>query len=109
MTVSGPFNPGGSGDTPSRQRVFACRPVRPAEERACAKTILSKLARRAYRRPVTDSDMSGLLRFYDEGRRNNSFDAGIEMALRAMLASPEFVFRVERDPAGIAAWQRLCT
>ena len=69
MTVSGPFNAGGAGDTPSRQRVFACRPVRPAEERACATTILSKLARRAYRRPVTDSDMSGLLRFYDEGRR----------------------------------------
>ena len=106
MTVSGPFNTAGSGDTPSRQRVFACRPARPAEERACATTILSRLARRAYRRPVTDSDMSGLLRFYDEGRRqdkNNSFDAGIEMALRAMLASPKFVFRVERDPAGIAA------
>ena len=103
MTVSGPFSTGGSGDTPSRQRVFTCRPTRTAEERACATSILSKLARRAYRRPVTDSDMSGLLRFYDEGRRNSTFDAGIEMALRAMLASPKFVFRVERDPSGIAA------
>jgi len=105
MTVSGPFNAVGSGDTPSRQRVFTCRPAKPAEERACASTILSKLARRAYRRPVTDSDTSGLLRFYDDGRRNNGFEAGIEMALRAMLASPKFVFRVERDPAGIAAGQ----
>jgi len=109
MTVSGPFNAVGSGDTPSRQKVFTCHPARPsvqAEERACATTILSKLARRAYRRPVTDSDMSGLLRFYDEGRRDSKhggFEAGIEMALRAMLASPKFLFRVERDPAGIAA------
>jgi mono/diheme cytochrome c family protein len=102
MTVSGPFNPGEGGDTPSRERVFACRPTRASEERACATTILSKLARRAYRRPVTPADMSGLLRFYDEGRKSNGFEAGIEMGLRAMLASPKFVFRVERDPAGIA-------
>src|SRR5204863_1210108 len=74
MTVSGPFNAGeagGAGNTPSRERVFICRPVRAAEERACATTILSKLARRAYRRPVTDSDMSGLLHFYDEGRKSS--------------------------------------
>jgi hypothetical protein len=103
MTVSGPFNAGDATDTPSRQRIFTCRPSRPADERPCATTILSKLARRAYRRPVTDADMSGLLRFYDEGRRSSNFEAGIEMALRAMLASPKFAFRVERDPAGIAA------
>jgi hypothetical protein len=103
MTVSGPFNAAGAGDTPSRQRIFTCRPVRPAEERGCATKILSTLARRAYRRPVNESDMSGLLRFYDEGRKNNSFEAGVEMGLRAMLASPKFVFRAERDPAGIAA------
>jgi mono/diheme cytochrome c family protein len=103
MTVSGPFNAGGAEDTPSRQRVFACRPSRSAEERACAGTIISKLARRTYRRPVTDSDMSGLIRFYDEARKSNGFEAGIEMALRAMLASPKFLFRAERDPAGIAA------
>src|SRR4029079_5457779 len=63
MTISGPFNAGDAGDTSSRERIFACRPARQTEERACAATILSKLARRAYRRPVTDSDMSGLLRF----------------------------------------------
>jgi hypothetical protein len=105
MTVSGPFNASGPGDTPSRQRVFACRPATPAEERSCATTIISKLARRAYRRPVTDSDMTGLLRFFDEGRSdksNGGFEAGIEMALRALLASPKFVFRVERDPVGVA-------
>jgi len=102
MTISGPFNTVGSGDTPSRQRVFTCRPAKAADERACATTILSKLARRAYRRPVTDADMTGLLRFYDDGRKNRDFEAGIEMGLRAMLASPKFVFRVERDPAGTA-------
>jgi hypothetical protein len=101
MTVSGPFNVVGSGDTSSRQRIFTCRPLKPTEERSCATSILSKLARRAYRRTVTDADMSGLLRFYDEGRKT-SFEAGVEMGLRAMLASPKFVFRVERDPAGIA-------
>jgi hypothetical protein len=103
MTVSGPFNAGEAGDTPSRQRIFTCRPSRSSEERGCAAKILSKLARRAYRRPVAESDMAGLLHFYDEGRKDNGFEAGVEMALRAMLASPKFVFRVERDPSGIAA------
>ena len=105
MTVSGPFNAVGSGDTPSRQRIFTCRPSKAAssnEERTCATSILAKLARRAYRRPVTNADMSGLLRFYDEGSKNSGFEGGVEMGLRAMLASPKFVFRVERDPAGIA-------
>jgi hypothetical protein len=102
MTISGPFNAVGSGDTPSRQRIFTCHPAKQADERACATTILSKLARRAYRRPVTDADMSGLLRFYDEGRKSVGFEGGVEMGLRAMLASPKFVFRVERDPAGVA-------
>jgi Protein of unknown function (DUF1592)/Protein of unknown function (DUF1588)/Protein of unknown function (DUF1587)/Protein of unknown function (DUF1585)/Protein of unknown function (DUF1595) len=103
MTISGPFNADGSGDTPSRQRIFTCRPARSSDERACAAKILSKLARRAYRRPVSEADMSGLLRFYDEGRKNSGFESGIEMAVRAMLASPKFIFRAERDPAGIAS------
>jgi hypothetical protein len=103
MTISGPFNADGAGDTPSRQRIFTCRPARASEERTCATKIISRLARRAYRRPVTDADLSGLLRFYDDGRKNNGFEAGVEMALRAMLASPKFVFRAERDPDGIAA------
>jgi hypothetical protein len=103
MTISGPFNATGAFDTPSRQRIFTCTPKKAAaEEKACATTILSKLARLAYRRPVTETDLSGLLRFYDDGRKNGGFEAGVEMALRAMLASPKFVFRVERDPSGVA-------
>jgi hypothetical protein len=98
MTISGPFAASGPGDTASRRRVFQCRPARAQDERPCAARIVSALARRAYRRPVTDADMNGLLRFYDEGSRKG-FEAGIELALRAMLASPKFVFRVERDPA----------
>ncbi|HZF28020.1 MAG TPA: DUF1592 domain-containing protein, partial [Gammaproteobacteria bacterium] len=70
-------------------------------ERPCAERILSSLARRAYRRPVTQQDLAGLMRFYGEGRRDAGFEAGIELALRAMLASPKFVFRAERDPAGV--------
>jgi mono/diheme cytochrome c family protein len=100
MTISGPFNAATASETPSRQRIFICTPKKPAEERPCATTILSKLARRAYRRPVTEADMAPLLRFYDEARKNGGFEAGVEMALRAMLASPKFVFRIERDPAG---------
>lgn len=99
MTVSGPFNATDATETPSRERIFVCRPNRTAEEKTCATTIVSKLARRAYRRPVSDSDLSGLLRFYEEGKLSGGFEAGIEKALRAMLASPKFLFRSERDPA----------
>jgi len=102
MTISGPFNATGSGNTPSRARVFVCRPSRPADERPCAQRIVSTLARSAYRRPPSSSEMTSLMRFYEEGRSDN-FEAGIEMALRAMLASPKFIFRAERDPAGASA------
>ena len=93
-------------DTPSRRRIFVCRPAADAaeaEQADCARRILSALARRAYRRPVTPADLEVLLGFFDEGRREGGFDAGVEMALRWLLASPEFVLRVERDPAGVAA------
>ena len=93
-------------ETPSRRRIFVCRPAdgaAEAEEAACARRIVSALARRAYRRPVTPADLDVLLGFFDDGRREGGFDAGIEMALRWLLASPEFVLRVERDPAGAAA------
>jgi len=102
LTVSGPFNSGSAEDTPSHEHVFTCRPARDSEERACATKTIARLARLAYRRPVTDSDLSGLLRFYDESRKKDGFEAGVEMALRAMLASPKFIFRAERDPEGIA-------
>jgi hypothetical protein len=102
VSVAGPYDRTGPGDTPSRQRIFQCRPTRSADEPACAKTILSTLARGAYRRPVTDSELQDLLNFYQEGRTGGSFESGIEMALRALLASPDFLFRIERDPANIA-------
>ncbi|HEX5107210.1 MAG TPA: DUF1592 domain-containing protein [Vicinamibacterales bacterium] len=101
MTISGPFNATGPGNTPSRSRIFACRPSRPADERPCAQRIVAALSRRAYRRPPSSSELASLMRFYEEGR-NDSFESGIEMALRAMLASPKFIFRAERDPAGAA-------
>ena len=108
VTISGPFAAAAgppSDATPSRRRIFVCRAARAAasEATACARRILSGLARRAYRRPVTPADLDTLLAFFDEGRRDGGFDAGIEMALRWLLASPEFVLRVERDPAGVAA------
>jgi cytochrome c551/c552 len=98
VTVSGPFNATGRGETPSRARIFVCRPAVKNEETACAKQILAKLARRAFRRPVTDSDLNPLLAFYESGRRERDFDYGVQSAIEAMLVSPDFLFRVERDP-----------
>ena len=106
FTVEGPYNPGGSGDTPSRQRIFLCRPepqaTRAAEE-ACANRIVATLARRAYRGQATEADTQRLITFYREARVSGSFDSGIEAALQRMLASPKFIFRVERDPQDVRA------
>jgi mono/diheme cytochrome c family protein len=102
VTIRGPYNGTGPGDTPSRQRIFTCRPASAAAEPACAKQILSTLARRAYRRPVTDSDVATLLAFYDNGRKERDFDLGIQRALERLLVSPQFLYRIERDPAGAA-------
>src|SRR5262249_26436664 len=98
VTVSGPFTATGQGETPSRAKIFVCRPASEKEEAACAKQILGMMARRAFRRPVTDTDLSPLLTFYERGRREGDFDHGIQNALEAMLVSPDFLFRVERDP-----------
>jgi hypothetical protein len=97
LTITGPFHAAGPGDTPSRRQIFVCQPGSKATEAPCAKRIISTLARHAYRRPVTDVDIQPLLTFYDEGRREDGFDTGIERALQVMLASPKFVFRIERD------------
>jgi Protein of unknown function (DUF1592)/Protein of unknown function (DUF1588)/Protein of unknown function (DUF1587)/Protein of unknown function (DUF1585)/Protein of unknown function (DUF1595) len=102
VIVSGPFRPTGPGDTPSRRRIFVCRPANEADEGGCATKILSTLARRAYRRPLTDADVKTLVTFYTAGRQKGSFDAGIELGVRRILASPDFVFRIERDPAALA-------
>ena len=100
IIISGPFNATGRGDTPSRQRIFVCRPSSAAQEPTCAHTILSKLARPAFRRTVTEADIRPLMAFYQKGRAEGDFDSGIEKALEAMLVSPDFLFRVERDPQG---------
>src|SRR4051812_47739200 len=100
ISVAGPYGPAVAGDSPSRRRIFTCKPAKPADEAGCAKTILSTLARRAYRRPVTDADAKELLNFYKEGRADGgNFEAGIENGIHALLASPQFLFRIERDPA----------
>jgi hypothetical protein len=98
LTIAGPFSPTGPGDTPSRRRLFVCRPNAASSEDACAKRILTVLARRAYRRPVGDDDLAPLLTFYRAGRRNGTFETGVQLALRRLLASPAFVFRAEEDP-----------
>ena len=102
VTITGPFNATGADDTPARRRIFVCRPSNPAEEAPCARRILSAVARRAYRRPVTGTDLEDLVAFYDEGQTSGGFEAGIERALRALLVSPHFLFRVVSDPPGIA-------
>jgi uncharacterized protein DUF1592/uncharacterized protein DUF1588/uncharacterized protein DUF1587/uncharacterized protein DUF1585/uncharacterized protein DUF1595 len=102
VNVRGPFNPVGPGDTPSRERIFTCRPADDATARVCATEILSTLARRAYRRQPTEQDVATLLEFYDTGAARAGFDAGIESALRVILTSPKFLFRDEPDPAGVA-------
>ena len=98
LTISGPFAPTGPGETASRRRVFVCRPATARDELPCATKIIETLARRAYRQPVNTADLAPLLGFFRDGRRDGTFDAGIQRALHAILASPRFVFRLERDP-----------
>ncbi len=106
ITILGPYKaspnqPMGPGDTPSRKRIFTCHPAKAADETPCARRILEPLARRAYRRPVSDADMRPLLDFYAKGRAKRDFDSGIQLALRRMLASPDFVFRAETSPDSV--------
>jgi hypothetical protein len=102
VTVSGPYHGKGPGDTPSRQRIFVCRPVSGAEEEPCAQRILLALERRAYRRPVGAVDAQTLMPFYKAGRVEGGFDLGIQRAIERLLVSPQFLFRIERDPPGAA-------
>jgi Protein of unknown function (DUF1592)/Protein of unknown function (DUF1588)/Protein of unknown function (DUF1585)/Protein of unknown function (DUF1595) len=108
LVVKGPFTVEGSGDTPSRVRVFTCRPAAPAREEACARQILTSLVRRAYRQPASPGDVNRAMEFYRTGRQGGTFESGIQLALQRILASPKFVLRAERDPAGVpegAAYQ----
>ena len=102
VELRGPYHVAGRGDTPSRRRIFTCRPAAGADETPCATEIVTRIARRAFRRPVTDRDIEMLLGFFDAGREGADFDAGIEMALRRILVSPDFLFRREADPPGAA-------
>jgi mono/diheme cytochrome c family protein len=99
VTVSGPRNVTGSGDTPSRRRLFVCRPTGRADEASCAKDILTTLTRRAYRRATTSEDIQPLLPFYEAGRAEGGFERGIQRALERVLVSPQFLFRIEREAA----------
>jgi len=102
MQITGPFNPTGSGDTPSRHRIFSCHPANSAAELPCARQILTSLARRAYRRPVTGADLETLLSFYQSARNKKNFEAGIQNALRLILTDPKFLFRTETDSPNAA-------
>ena len=99
IEIEGPLSVDGPGDTPSRRRIFSCLPANLDEEPACAQQILSSLARRAYRRPVSESDVQGLVEFYNQGRLDGGFEGGIQFALERVLVSPDFLFRIEQDPA----------
>ena len=100
VSVTGPYEARGAGDTPSRRRLFICRPIDRSAEEPCAKEILAKLVRRAYRRPASEADLAGLMSFFGQGRKDGTFDAGIERALAAVLVSPQFLFRTELDRVG---------
>jgi Protein of unknown function (DUF1592)/Protein of unknown function (DUF1588)/Protein of unknown function (DUF1585)/Protein of unknown function (DUF1587)/Protein of unknown function (DUF1595)/Planctomycete cytochrome C len=102
IVISGPLNMSGAGDTPSRRRILVCHPSSPTEEVPCARQILTTLARRAFRRPVVDSEMTTLMNFYQQGRKDADFESGLQQALARILVAPAFLYRVEEEPAGIA-------
>ena len=102
VAIGGPYSPTGPGDTPSRNAVFVCRPSSAADEGPCAEEILSGLARRAYRRPVTDAEVGTLLDFYETGRNLGGFDVGIGSAIERLLVSVHFLVRLENPPPGTA-------
>ena len=101
LTVLGPFDVTGVSDTPARRTVFTCRPTVPEEALPCARRIIERLVTRAYRRPAIDRDIEGLLPFYEQGAADGGFEKGIRTALQAILASPHFIFRLERLPSDL--------
>jgi mono/diheme cytochrome c family protein len=104
VTIDGPYNVAGPGETPSRAKIFTCRPANASDgDESCAKKILSTLASRAYRRPVTENDVQQLVGFYREGKGAGGFDAGVQRSIERLLVDPEFLFRLERDPANVTA------
>jgi hypothetical protein len=103
FVIAGPFAVTGVSDHPIRDRIFSCRPTTPAEELPCAEQIVARLGNDAYRRPLEERDLEGLMRFYREGASEGGFEIGIRTAIQAILASPHFVFRFEEAPAGVSA------
>jgi len=101
LTVLGPFGVTGVSDTPARRAVFTCRPTTPDEEVPCAREIIARLATTAYRRPALDGDVDGLMPFYEQGAVDGGFEKGVRTALQAILASPHFIFRIERRPSEV--------
>jgi hypothetical protein len=101
--IEGPYEAKGATDTASRKKIFVCRPATQKDEPACARTIISALVKHAYRRPATNADVSALMEFYQAGRADGSFDDGVEAIVQRVLADPEFVYRLEQEPAGVAA------
>jgi hypothetical protein len=102
VSITGPHRASGHGDSPSRRRIFVCEPKGPDDEESCAQRILATLMRRAYRRPIDNADLPKPIELYRQARADGSFDAGIEMALSAVLVNPQFLFRIEADPPGVA-------
>ncbi len=96
LSITGPTKPSGVSETASRRKIFTCRPAAGGDEIPCAKKIVANLARLAYRRPITDTDLEDLLSFYQSGRNNGDFESGVRTAIQAIVASPEFIFRFER-------------
>ena len=103
VVITGPYKATSAGDTPSRRRVLVCKPSSAADETACAKQIVSTLARRAYRRPAQPDEVGTLMKFYQQGRADGDFEAGIQQALARLLVSPAFLFRVETAPRSVPA------
>jgi mono/diheme cytochrome c family protein len=101
--IAGPYNATGVGDTPSRRKILVCRPKGAADEIPCARNVIATLARQAYRRPVNAGDVDGLMKLYRSGRVSGDFESGIRVAVQAIVADPQFVFRFERTPANVAA------
>ncbi|HSF18771.1 MAG TPA: DUF1592 domain-containing protein [Vicinamibacteria bacterium] len=101
LLITGPLSSAGLSATRSREKVFSCHPQSPSAERSCAETIVSRLARAAYRRPVTDEDLAGPMSFYDRASREEGFEVGVRTALQAILASPHFIFRLEEQPEDV--------
>ena len=102
VAIMGPYTPTGTGDTPSRRRIFSCRPTGASDEETCARSIFSKLARRAYRGPVAPREIDTLVGFYKQGRARGDFETGMQEALARLLIAPRFLYRTMQEPAGVA-------